>query len=838
MTSRAWAPPPLALPRAVASPGRTVFFGVRALPLRDAGGGVLSRSPSARPAMAGVATSSGPRPNAQPRRPEARGPALSRCEARGGGGPAQAKAQAQAQDQEYIKGVCNPELHQIEYYPKDMHCIFAGARGLFLKYLIQDTCADICIESAGKIAITGYTEAVIMAKTRIQQFVQLFRDNQWLPPRRESCIKRKFKHFVESHSDKYTMDLLLLPSSVQEELMNLTQEVLNLEYINLTLGPDSENSQVVNDPFDPLHDIQTSEAKCNDLLSFEETREQAGTPVSELVEQMDTMLKQASKKSFGTEAQTSGEETSVVKERQSCKRRSSSSEDRHTKRQFSGDIDEVIAINATTKSYCNNLVSAPDVWISPSIEQQDNQVEEDSTTTTTTSEMECTLLVDFFRSMGYSINIIEKVIKNMGETEEPMELLKKIVEETKSFEKEQGNNTGQNSVPNNSSENLMNEAWTVEANNLKMMKEIPLQNQQKCERIKNCHSEDVALPNNSEDNKDEVLKPPTLRLTKVAESVQSTKPWRNDLVNERSPNENEIVARGSSEQSNLPATHRHSAVPSYQQVKASVTGVQRFHNLLKIPYKLNLTSDPGKQNLKRIIIDGSNVAMSHGMKKVFSCRGIAIAVEFFWNRGHREITVFVPQWRTKRDDRITEQHFLNELEGLGVLSFTPARTVCGTRIASHDDRFLLHLAEETGGIIVTNDNLREFVHESASWKSIIRERLLPYTFAENIFMIPDDPLGRNGPMLDTFLQADTFRTSQSPIGQSVSLVPQPGICPPIPAWPVIPPLRSKEETEQLKQDLFKIFPDFHQREKIDRILSAHPLMRDPNALSALVLDQE
>lgn len=36
---------------------------------------------------------------------------------------------------------------------------------------------------------------------------------------------------------------------------------------------------------------------------------------------------------------------------------------------------------------------------------------------------------------------------------------------------------------------------------------------------------------------------------------------------------------------------------------------------------------------------------------------------------------------------ITEQHFLNQLEDLRLLSFTPSREVCGQRISSHDDRY-------------------------------------------------------------------------------------------------------------------------------------------------------
>lgn len=86
-------------------------------------------------------------------------------------------------------------------------------------------------------------------------------------------------------------------------------------------------------------------------------------------------------------------------------------------------------------------------------------------------------------------------------------------------------------------------------------------------------------------------------------------------------------------------------------------------------------------------------------------------METFWRRGHRNITVFVPQWRQKRDRLTTgstaaslrspnhqvvysspacvsstEQHFLTQLEDLRLLSFTPSREVCGQRISSHDDR--------------------------------------------------------------------------------------------------------------------------------------------------------
>lgn len=39
---------------------------------------------------------------------------------------------------------------------------------------------------------------------------------------------------------------------------------------------------------------------------------------------------------------------------------------------------------------------------------------------------------------------------------------------------------------------------------------------------------------------------------------------------------------------------------------------------------------------------------SHGNKEVFSCRGIQLAVNFFLDRGHSSITVFVPTWRKEQ----------------------------------------------------------------------------------------------------------------------------------------------------------------------------------------------
>ncbi|XP_067862540.1 ribonuclease ZC3H12A [Heptranchias perlo] len=177
----------------------------------------------------------------------------------------------------------------------------------------------------------------------------------------------------------------------------------------------------------------------------------------------------------------------------------------------------------------------------------------------------------------------------------------------------------------------------------------------------------------------------------------------------------------------------------------------------KAPTGTPVTEEVQEQeaNLRTIVIDGSNVAMSHGNKEVFSCHGIQLAVNWFLERGHTDITVFVPSWRKEQprpDVPITDQYFLRELEKKKILVFTPSRRVGGKRIVCYDDRFIVKLAYDADGIIVSNDTYRDLQNEKPEWKKFIEERLLMYSFVNDKFMPPDDPLGRHGPSLDNFLR--------------------------------------------------------------------------------------
>ncbi|XP_003415353.1 endoribonuclease ZC3H12A [Loxodonta africana] len=173
--------------------------------------------------------------------------------------------------------------------------------------------------------------------------------------------------------------------------------------------------------------------------------------------------------------------------------------------------------------------------------------------------------------------------------------------------------------------------------------------------------------------------------------------------------------------------------------------------------------DKESSDLRPVVIDGSNVAMSHGNKEVFSCRGILLAVNWFLERGHTDITVFVPSWRKEQprpDVPITDQYILRELEKKKILVFTPSRRVGGKRVVCYDDRFIVKLAFESDGIVVSNDTYRDLQGERQEWRRFIEERLLMYSFVNDKFMPPDDPLGRHGPSLENFLRKKPLSSEQ------------------------------------------------------------------------------
>lgn len=119
-----------------------------------------------------------------------------------------------------------------------------------------------------------------------------------------------------------------------------------------------------------------------------------------------------------------------------------------------------------------------------------------------------------------------------------------------------------------------------------------------------------------------------------------------------------------------------------------------------------------------------------------------MAVQYFWNRGHREVTVFVPTWQLKKNRRVRgempsaaqplhitrlsplaslphslatlpwpgtlspsstsvfcvapESHFLTQLHSLKMLSITPSQLENGKKITTYDYRWAVPQAPPWG----------------------------------------------------------------------------------------------------------------------------------------------
>lgn len=81
--------------------------------------------------------------------------------------------------------------------------------------------------------------------------------------------------------------------------------------------------------------------------------------------------------------------------------------------------------------------------------------------------------------------------------------------------------------------------------------------------------------------------------------------------------------------------------------------------------------------------------------------------------------------------RPPEQHVLEELERQAVLVYTPSRKVSGKRVVCYDDRYIVKVAYEQDGVIVSNDNYRDLQSENPEWKWFIEQRLLMFSFVND-----------------------------------------------------------------------------------------------------------
>ncbi|XP_068144870.1 NEDD4-binding protein 1 [Drosophila tropicalis] len=162
-------------------------------------------------------------------------------------------------------------------------------------------------------------------------------------------------------------------------------------------------------------------------------------------------------------------------------------------------------------------------------------------------------------------------------------------------------------------------------------------------------------------------------------------------------------------------------------------------------------TESGPENHKRsIVIDGSNVAFGHGNSNVFSAEGIKYCLQYFEKMGHN-VKAVVPLFR-KNPTKSSNPELLDRLYKEGKIVFTPCKNLPGQMSSSYDDRFILQIAYEWNAAIVSNDNYRDLINENVAFKKIIENRVIGYSWCDNMFILAKDPYGRWGPQLDEILR--------------------------------------------------------------------------------------
>ncbi|XP_044296120.1 protein KHNYN-like isoform X2 [Varanus komodoensis] len=859
---------------------------------------------------------------------------------------------------EYIKGLCAPEMNEEVYYPKDMQCIFLGAHGLFLDCLIQGTSAHLTFLRPGTLAISGLAEAFVMAQSRIQEFVEKHQKNPKLPEEREAQVKRDFRELVEAHDDKHAMDLLILPTSVKEELLSLVKEAqdeiqeqsqrsgcwgpqgfgqgCSLEWETVTVGGGRPQSPT--GPPNPFG-MSTGSSRIQEQSKTRDSN--ADLPSSGFAKSQDALQSQYSvmpqdiRASLSVMAGRLEDQAPPQAPRVDFPRVSAGTETHSKPQDFPSGLNfpqgwpEAASVpeSVLPKSFPNPVPALQAIHTTPILpgyadlrESLEDCPREGTTMVCTKesntvslpeetseeeplsdvllsswTEKEFKMRLNFFKTMGYEEQVVKQILLEGGVREAPSTILDRVqMAEAGLSQKEDlvlppkepgGGELGQSGDEKDYLRELIKEAM---ANCGHSPSEIPTEIPTDAPlegllRRLNERGEHQAEGQGA-------TGPPVARTERGRQfGVQRAAILNREATSQRSPSHERGQKNRSpfQEATRVSPIHQESSAfptspsganlftpsesegtqlaegtslgPPHQGAVSTVTGAQRFEEALQTQFKLNLANTPGKKNLRMVIIDGSNVAMMHGLNQFFSCRGIALAVQYFWDRGHREVTVLVPAYRMEEDSNVRERHFLAELQDLSILSVTPSRKIDGKGIVPYDDRIMLRLAEQTNGVIVTNDQFRDLAKESKKWIRVIKESLLQYIFVGNIFMVPDDPLGRGGPTLVEFLKKNP-RTKASdchsfsgrpaptptpfrPSSQTEVLQPRdrkpPGSSSGDPRRAPHDGTAKKEtsrpaaETERLRRDLLEIFTG--QDMKVDFVLMREPSCCDLNKLSEAIL---
>jgi hypothetical protein len=132
------------------------------------------------------------------------------------------------------------------------------------------------------------------------------------------------------------------------------------------------------------------------------------------------------------------------------------------------------------------------------------------------------------------------------------------------------------------------------------------------------------------------------------------------------------------------------------------------------------------------VLDGLNVAVSHGQHIAFSVIGLMIAKNFFEARNF-DVVICLPRPMSKTTGDVSKKTPVDILEFFE----GEQHKILLTPPQDYDDGYTLELARRRNGIIVSNDKFRDFIvreKNPAEFKRWLDQRLCSFAFVSDEFI--------------------------------------------------------------------------------------------------------
>ena len=154
------------------------------------------------------------------------------------------------------------------------------------------------------------------------------------------------------------------------------------------------------------------------------------------------------------------------------------------------------------------------------------------------------------------------------------------------------------------------------------------------------------------------------------------------------------------------------------------------------------------------MIDGLNICHEYskhldGIR--FSAEGLNVVYDHLKKLGYEDgkIIIIMKQIPQRYN---SERNIARKLEEKKVLHYAPSRRSGQSYIQSDDDLFILKTAKILDAIILSNDQFQKEKKSHPEYSEVIEKRVIQPRFIGGKLILPDDPLGKNGPKLEQFLR--------------------------------------------------------------------------------------